>query len=311
MECYCALTPIEQKIVNILMKNEIPMTPKAISQELGISYNTVKAYLRRMVEKGIVFKSSRGQYTLPGYTGCGVYGSRVSFRVQNVMLEFRHSHQSSSHGFTFSFGKAQINIVVNRGSVIGYLSHKDGFNSYEEIALALELFKCICKELTGVCPNDDEIIVHRVEFINDYEGIRIDVKYLCLKNLHGELLKIYNKCNGVRVEFQTKPKSVQSILNFFINRYIEPFSIVSAISTIVAEINRIVNAQKFMNREIFDLKNEFLKFKEECARFLNYFLQIVPGGGLKDHKKDSIEGHLPDIKEKMRMISYKSGASQS
>jgi len=245
------------------------MSPKEISRQLNISYNTVKAYLRRMVEKGIVFRIFRGYYTLPGYAGVGVYGSQVTLKVHGIMLEFRcFARNLKPSKFACSFGKAHISIVVNKGSIIGYLSHKDGFCSYEEVALALELFKHICKELTDIYPND-EIIVHRTEFINDYAGIGIDgLKNLYLKNLYGELLKIYNRDGGTRVEFRTKPKNVQSILDFFLNRYIEPFSVTSALSTIVIKINDIINAQKFMNREIFNLKNEFLEFKNNINHLL-------------------------------------------
>ncbi len=58
-----AINLIEQKIIRLLYKAKVPLTIGQIAKEIGYTYPTVKKYVTRLQENGVIVDANKASAT--------------------------------------------------------------------------------------------------------------------------------------------------------------------------------------------------------------------------------------------------------
>jgi len=259
------ITPTERRILEFLDKEKRPISPREIAKTLELNYDSVRQYVLRLFEKGLVIRPFRGHYTIHPM-GVGPFTIEEPTRkVHNVMLAVAIPFEGGPEDVRDTEAKVVVgNVSVGlkiygaKRKAVGYLSCKDGFDTPKEIQLGVELFRRLLFEKTGwLCPLKRIGFVARTEFIHDYEKVSVDVPFcVTYETGMGDILKIYRHKGHVRVEKRTKPTSLQTVLDYFIRGYVTPQAIYARLNRLERRVRDLGKAQKFTNEVLVRILDE-------------------------------------------------------
>lgn len=189
---------------------DYPVTPYEIASSLNLNHGSVRSRLSKMVGKGIISRPRRGFYRLNIGHGLmlssGVVGGP---RVQNLWVVAGGVGVLASDEVVLDAGVCRVTIVfgLQRGKISYRVAVPLGLDL---IGLGL-VHWIVVREVEGrgyVVP-EDGWMVKNVEFLNDYNGFKLEGFESCtFSGMFGELEKYYNR-SGVRREVRAAPRGVR------------------------------------------------------------------------------------------------------
>lgn len=235
------------RILNLIKKSEIELTPKEISTKLKINHSTTRGYLRRLLRNGKILQPYRTSY-------CSeiTYGMiKAPLRIHNIILSSFASWLDFSKDLTEFTGKVKIRVQfgLQRKKITGRISCNSGLDR-NSVFFALNRFIDIVHEQTK--HRLDSVIVKTFEVNRDYLGVRIDgAKCYTLKGLFDTIERIYQKENDlVRHEVKvSRPMSVDQFQSL-ISGGLSAYNLHQGLGFLIQELKEVKEAMKFQNEVI-------------------------------------------------------------
>jgi len=244
------LSPIK-RILKLILESEIELTPLQISQNTKINRSTTRNYLRKLLTQGKIVQPYKSAYCSKITHGM-IF---VPLRFHNLVLTSSVSWLGFSDDVVEWVGgvKVRVQFGLQRRKVTGRISCDVGMDKHATL-FALQRFFDIVKERSG--HDLDVVTVKTMESNRDFQGVRIDGAIHCLtrKGLFGVIERIYQKEESVvRVEQKTvKPMRLEEF-EALLHGGVPHYNIEQGQFTLVQEIRRLTEAQKFINEQVMIL----------------------------------------------------------
>jgi len=240
----------KKRILDLINKSEIELTPKEISVKTGLNHNTVKYYVRILLKENKIIQPYKGAYCSKITHGM-IF---VPLRVHNVILSSNALWLDFSDDVVEWVGdvKVRVQFGLVRRKITGRISCDSGM-SKDTLFFAIHRFLDIVKERTGRVL--DNFVVKTFEANRDYSGVRIDglVKCYTLKGLFGVIERIYQKDDKVRHEFKVDNEMSLESFQSLISGGISTYNFQQAIFMLIQNNNRLIETIKFQNEKINQL----------------------------------------------------------
>ena len=258
----------EQRVLETVRNSDIPITPKEIAGTTGINHNYVRTIIRKLERLGSIRKSFYGHYesvenvqTLDPRGLRGLWGGSQS---SGELMPCVHSLQFVVRGVKGLDGKGLEPVVFSGGLVrLDFVGYPNGtmvvYVSGGFDAVSFPLLVEFLKSKLGV--SEEQLVPKQVEFNNDIAGLKLQgAKSLTVKGIQGDLIRLYNKSKQT-LRYEVKPvhapRTVAEI-QALLSGGMTPYYILQSVGTLVAEVKRLFEAQKFGNRTNAEISS-FLK----------------------------------------------------
>ena len=186
-----------------------PIGPKEIADNIKRNPNSVRSMMSKLLRKGIITKRSHGYYSI--IEGYGTWGRSIPLRFQNLHFSGAAGVGERDSGRVDVVEFEDINGEFFRIRIVYGFTHKRitwtvkaplGLDYYG-LMLCTKLVECKIAHL-GYAVGSWTVI--NFETLQDHMGMRVEglAKCVTLDDLAGNLLKIYQKSYGVRVETRSK-----------------------------------------------------------------------------------------------------------
>lgn len=235
---------LQRRILEVLQNADHPLWPKEISRQAQVHYGTTRVYLRQLLQQGRVKQTEPRLYVMNPMYGVG----EAPPLIQNVILRVRSRGSVVVPSFVEQFGDVTLKVSygMKRGKITCALSCPRGMD-LSSFAMAVAYVKHLAGAWEGVDPTDDEIEVVSCEFLNDYQGMRLEgVQCITLKTLLGALERIYNKGAGLRSEVKVKPQSLEAIYTL-LKGGVTAYNVIQGIFAVDKRIEDLTVAIKHQN----------------------------------------------------------------
>jgi predicted transcriptional regulator len=190
-----------KKILSVVGEHPEGCTPKQISTESGLNYNTVKSILPKIEN---IKKKFRGVYIVVN-KGDGHNSSLTSWNFHNCILTYTlpHSHNTpQAEEIDLDLIKLKFGLS-SKGKATLRVSTDYPLN-ISSLTLVCHKFQDLISSATDIVPNFNHIEVSTIEFNQDFNDLRLDgVKSITINTLI-EHFKLYQKRRGLRLEHKTK-----------------------------------------------------------------------------------------------------------
>jgi len=245
---------IEDQITHFMMNIDRPTSSREIAQNIKRNPNSVRVIMSRLLRKGIIKRIRHGIYSI--IEGYGVYGQTIPLRFQNLhirtsapvreidkgrvdVVEFPHI-QGDVFRIRISYGFTNKLITWTLKAPIGL--------DYDGLKLSILLVECIISK-RGYNVNSWD--VSNFETLQDHMGLKIEglAKCVTVDDLMGNILKIYQKSYGVRVEVANRSEAMTE-LNTLLALSTGGFpqaQLMQGIHSTNTGINELTNAIKYRN----------------------------------------------------------------
>lgn len=246
-------------ILRTLRASPYPLPPKVVSSRSGVNHNTVRVYLRRLLDLKEVEQPFWGYYSVTKPTdGVG------SIRVHNVRLRVESPFKIAVHKEgLITFGDSYLRVVwgVKNQLITGWIVSPDGLD-YSGFELAIQRFL----SQTGV--SESEVAVSTVELNTDLAGLRLDgLSSWTLSDLRGTLKRVYTKDGRVRAEVKTQPRSLAEIQTLLRSDGGVPvMDLVGEVAGLNEGFGRVADAVKGMSGMIKGMGDAFDRLATELRK---------------------------------------------
>ena len=201
---------IEDQIINFMLNIDRDTTPREIASNIKRNPNSVRSQISKLLRKGTIKKIRHGVYSI--IEGYGVWGRSIPIRFQNLNFEGFSAVVEIDKGAVDIFEFPDINGDMFRIRVSYGFTHKRitwtikapiGLDYYG-LKLAIRLVDCMIAS-RGYSEVSWIIGKGGWETLQDHMGLRIEglAKSVTIDDFMGNLLKIYQKSYGVRIEVRS------------------------------------------------------------------------------------------------------------
>lgn len=240
------------EILQFLNKAERPLSPKEISLKTGLKHSTVKVYLRRLLEKGLIAQLFRGYYS-----NLTIHDVNNGVLVHNVTLSIDAPWLVSKiEDFNEVAEDARIRVVfgVTRKKVTVFISSDNGL-TLEALRFAVKYALGIVFRMTG--HDVDKVIVKTFEPNRDYRGFRLDGNLGCLTiyEFDGFLNRVYQKDDEtVRVESKiSEEMPLENVFSLLRGGVCARFESSQILLVMLRKVEELIKAYKGQNRFLLEL----------------------------------------------------------
>ncbi len=265
------LREAERRILEYIDSIGFEETPKDIATKLGMNHNSVKVYLRRLLERNFVYQPHRGYYaskknlvTLDTHPGGRVTG------VSEVALPKIHNIRLKIEGLIgvglvreIELGSASATVTGSENDVANVM-----VDCYPGVSLDYAGFKLLMASLRNALsvPKNAPIYVTSFELNHDFAGIQLDgCKSMTLRAFDGSFERLYNKYrNVVRREVRPVGKTSPEAISALLRGGVTGYNLLQLVSLLINEIRGYTEAQKYTNRILSDLLHKL--GRRECKR---------------------------------------------
>jgi len=246
----------KRKIKDALIRHPEGLVAKQLHVETGISYPTVRQYLRILVKEGEVGQKL-GTKVYVSVTN-KPYGIGEPPKIQNVRLNLK-----CPDGVKLKYGKVvksietlkiEVTFGVTNNQITACISAEPPMD-LREFKQVIDTFKSMVRDSLNLKnPIDDKgILITSVELNNDFEGLRLDgIQSLTLNSCMKVLEKIYNKGNKIRREVRVRNISLESFYTL-IKRGVRDFDVTQRMINMEKEIAGVKKAMKYTNSRQDDI----------------------------------------------------------
>jgi hypothetical protein len=259
----------EYRILEFIKSYNFPVSPYFVAHNLGLNHQSVKRILIKLHNEGRIRKTGRGQYTnLPPHGAGGSIGDVdvgdlgfARFQNLDVVSTADVGLVGDIGDVVFSFpggGAGVLEVVVRFGSKLGRISWRlscpDGVD-FRGLQVVVALIEERLISMGFNPPFGWE--VHNREVFRDVLGVRLEgLQSITLNDFMGDLMKIYSKPFGVRVERRSsRPVRVEDLDTYMMGN-IPQIALVERVDHIDESVVRMGEAFKVMNRNLGDLIRE-------------------------------------------------------
>ena len=243
---------IEDQVIHFMLNLDRPIGPKEIAYNIKRNPNSVRSMMSKLLRKGIVVKIRHGAYSI--IEGYGIWGRSIPLRFQNLHFSgfARVGERDSGRVDVIEF--EDIDGEVFRIRIVYGFTHQRvtwtikaplGLDYYGLI-LATKLVEC---KIAHLDYDVDSWTVLNFETLQDHMGMRIEglAKCVTLDDLAGNMLKIYQKSYGVRVEVRSRTTSSLETLLALSTGGMPQAQLMQGIHSTNQEIGDLTNAIKYRN----------------------------------------------------------------
>lgn len=259
---------VRERILAVLRRVGHPLSPKEIAKYAGISHNTVKPYLRRMLERGEVTQPFRGFYTVPTSGVGGV--PRVHWCL--VVSEGGVVGRGEGGFMKREIGDVELGVRLGRkrGKISAWIRCPRGLEP-RAFLLALDLLRGMIREVSGCEIDDSELFVVQIHINNDVRGVLAEIggkgAKISVQRVKGIIHQLYQKEDGlVRSEtIVNGPFTVEILKEAFIDLTtgkIGQSDIFAQIYRLERQADTIIDALKFLNSKVGSLSRSMEKMVE-------------------------------------------------
>lgn len=201
---------VRERILKFVNDSDIEVTPKEISDSLGINHSTARNFLRDLYDIGKISQPYHGAY-------CSNRMHAVRFvpvRVHNLVLSVPAPWLDFTDEVVEMVGSVKIRVQygIDRRRITGFISCDGGMDK-DALLFAVDKFIDIVKSRTNRVV--ESVVVRTVEINRDYLCVNLkDAQCITRKRLVDVLERIYQReSNVVRHEFKiSREMSVDELL---------------------------------------------------------------------------------------------------
>jgi len=276
---------IEDQIIHFMLNIDRDTSSKEIAYNIKRNPNSVRSKMSQLLRKGIIKRKRHGVYSI--IEGYGVWGRSIPLRFQNL-----HLRASANVGVR---DKGRVDVVefphiqgdVFRIRVVYGFTHQQitwtvkapiGLD-YDGLKLASLLVECMISR-RGYSVSSWE--VGNFETLQDHMGLKIEglAKCVTLDDLSGNMLKIYQKSYGVRVELASRSDSTTELntLLALSTGGMPQAQLMQGLHTTNSEISDLTNAIKYRNVDDHSRDSILQALSETVIRMnnkLDFFVEEI------------------------------------
>lgn len=243
---------IEDQVIHFMLNIDRDTSPREIASNIKRNPNSVRSLMSKLIRKGILKKTGFGIYSI--IEGYGVWGRSVPIRFQNLHFLGSAPILEVDKGRVEVMEFDDVSGDLFRIRVVYGFTHKQ-FSWTVKAPLGVDYYGLmLCKKLVEcmIAHRDYKVSKWRVknyETLLDHMGMRVEglAKSVTLTDLAGNMLKIYQKSYGVRVEVRSKGTTSLETLLALSTGGMPQAQLMQGIHTTNSEINDLTNALKYRN----------------------------------------------------------------
>jgi len=259
----------KQRILKVIDSSEMELTPRQIATMAGVKHSTTRDYLRQLLKQGKIVQPYPSSY-------CShITHSMIvaPLRTHNILLTAGAPWLAFSDDTTEYTGEVKVRIQygLQRRKITGRISCDAGMDRHS-VMFALNRFYDLVKQKTG--HDLDTVTVKTFELNRDKEGVRLDgAKCYTRKGLFGIIERIYQKdSNTVRMEQKISTPMTVDKFTALLRGGVTTYNITQGLYALVQEIRILTTAQKFMNRELIELKRRKQQADDKTRTTNNFII---------------------------------------
>jgi len=291
-----------EKVYNYVKKMDYPVSPKQISDDLELNYNTVRGVCSKFVKDGRFIRPYSRHYTIAETHG--VNTTKIPLRIQNLdaivhpipritrpFLEegqkqgllvlngrtFEHVYEYPCPSGKNEVTRHRIRFGVTNNKITWTIKAPLGLD-YDALMSAYGYVKRIIHEMGFTILETDDInsnyprcfVVIKFELLRDIMDTRLELeKCITFSSFSGVIEKIYNKTYGVRHEFRyNRPTSMTEITALMYGGLPNLIS-AQSIFQINQSIDKFTKAQKYIPNKLNELVERINVFGEIQYKLLD------------------------------------------
>lgn len=243
---------IEDQVIHFILNIDRDTSPREVASNIKRNPNSVRSLMSKLVRKGILKRITYGKYSI--IEGYGIWGRSIPIRFQNLHFIGKAPIIEVDKGRVDVMEFDDVNGDIFRIRILYGFTHKQ-ISYTVKAPLGVDYYGLmLCSKLV------DCMILHRnytvstwnvknYETLLDHMGMRVEglAKSVTLTDLAGNMLKIYQKSYGVRVEVRSKGTTSLETLLALSTGGMPQAQLMQGIHTTNSEINDLTNAIKYRN----------------------------------------------------------------
>lgn len=272
---------MEDQIINFMLNLDRPVKPLEIAQNINRNPDSVRSLMSRLLRKGIVKKIYYGTYSL--IEGYGVWGRSIPLRFQNLHFLGKSDVKKKDSGKVDVVEFVDINGEIFRIRIVYGFTHGQ-ITWTVKAPIGLDYYGLMLASLLVECKiaHRDYFVsswmVRNFETLQDHMGLRVEslAKSVTLDDLAGNLLKIYQKSYGVRVEVRSQGTTSLETLLALSTGGMPQAQLMQGLGRTTREIFDLTQALKYRNvddnkrdRLLEALAQNFIKMNETVRKIAN------------------------------------------